>query len=150
MKSVQLKNLLKKILKDLDCNRVEDFAHPALPRQVNEISVLFTNDLEIKKLNHLFRHKNKPTDVLSFSQLEGVHGGTVLGDLVISLDMAKRQAKEYKVTLDQEVLRLIIHGLLHLYGYDHENVSKKRLTEMHRAEDALFVKYSKGIARLVR
>jgi probable rRNA maturation factor len=125
----------------LDSSQSKSFVHPRLPPEVNELSVLFTSDAEIRKLNHLFRQKDKPTDVLSFSQQEGVHGGSVLGDLVISLDTAKRQAKEYGVTLNQEVLRLIVHGLLHLYGYDHENVSKQRASDMYRAQDALILKF---------
>jgi len=141
VKKAQVTKLLKKILRELDTSPAEVYVHPALPVEVNELSVLFTNDQEIKKLNSLFRQKNKPTDVLSFSQQEGVHGGVVLGDLVISLDTAKKQAKSYGVTLNQELLRLIIHGLLHLYGYDHENVTKKRMAQMHDAEDTLMAKF---------
>lgn len=113
------------------------------PTTVTEISILFTDDKEIQVLNRDFRGKDKPTDVLSFSQREGRHPSpTMLGDLVISIDTAKKQAKKYEVTFLAEIRRLLIHGTLHLLGFDHENVSKAQAQRMRRLEAKLFKELS--------
>jgi probable rRNA maturation factor len=97
-----------------------------------ELSVLLTNDAEIHALNLAHREKDKPTDVLSFPLDEGggadgaVSGTRVLGDVVISLDTAARQARSRKRELLPEVRFLLAHGLLHLLGYDHGNPTEKR------------------------
>ncbi|HEX3851113.1 MAG TPA: rRNA maturation RNase YbeY [Polyangiaceae bacterium] len=97
-----------------------------------ELSVLLTNDTEIHALNLRHRHKDKPTDVLSFPLDEGggadgrVSGTRVLGDVVISLDTAARQARGRKRELLPEVRFLLAHGILHLLGYDHGNPREKR------------------------
>ncbi len=111
-----------------------------LPPDVIEVGILLTNDEEIRSLNAQYRHKDTPTDVLSFSQLEGEDFSlsSALGDLVISLDTAERQAEELEVALDEEVLRLLIHGLLHLFGYDHEEVPESEAKRMRSLEDQLF------------
>ena len=95
------------------------------------VSVLLTTDGEIRRLNRTFRGKNKATDVLSFPALEvshvsktGRHGAPaypqVRGDLAISVDTARKQAAEQGHTLALEVKVLMLHGLLHLAGFDHE------------------------------
>ena len=87
-----------------------------------EVSVVITDDPGIHELNRTWRNKDKPTDVLSFSQVEGeiVVGSTaVLGDVIISADTAARQAEHAGLTLDQEFQRLLVHGMLHLLGHDH-------------------------------
>lgn len=97
-----------------------------------ELSVLLTNDTEIHALNLAHRGKDKPTDVLSFPLDEGegangaVSGTHVLGDVVISLDTAARQARGRKRPLLPEVRFLLAHGLLHLLGYDHLDPTEKR------------------------
>ena len=99
-----------------------------------ELSVLLTNDAEIHALNREHRQKDKPTDVLSFPLEEGegtlkdFRAGQVrlLGDVVISLDTAARQAKGRKRELLPEVRFLLAHGLLHLLGYDHANPPEKK------------------------
>lgn len=76
-----------------------------------------------QELNHEHRHKDKPTDVLSFPLNEHSleqYDILPLGDIFICLEVAERQAKEMKIPLDQELARLAVHGLLHLVGYDHE------------------------------
>ncbi len=84
-----------------------------------EFSVLLTGDEQLRALNLQFRGKDKPTDVLSFPALaEPAHGG---GDLAISLETASVQAADHGHPLQMEVKLLILHGLLHLAGYDHEN-----------------------------
>jgi probable rRNA maturation factor len=115
-------------------------AFAALPDQLNEVSVLFTNDKTIHQLNLDYRGKDKPTDVLSFPQDEtlakAVHSPS-LGDLVISVQTARRQAREFGVSYRNEIERLLIHGLLHLAGYDHEKVSAKKAQQMRRAERSI-------------
>lgn len=96
-----------------------------------EVSVTFMSDKEIKEINADYRGIDKPTDVISFAleeQGEGeikVHGTsdmpTVLGDIIISIDTAKRQAEEYEHSLNREIGFLALHGFLHLLGYDHLN-----------------------------
>lgn len=90
-----------------------------------EVSLVLCGDAEIKKLNHRWRGFDKATDVLSFPQLEGERipqpkgAPLVLGDVVISLPTARRQAKETARELNDELALLWVHGLLHLLGYDH-------------------------------
>jgi len=90
-----------------------------------ELSIVLTGDDEVHALNRSWRAKDKPTDVLSFSQMEGegaltaAHGVKVLGDVVISLDTAAAQAEAAGLTLEEEVGRLLVHGVLHLLGHDH-------------------------------
>ncbi|MBM3462124.1 MAG: rRNA maturation RNase YbeY [Armatimonadetes bacterium] len=90
-----------------------------------EVSVLLTDDVEIRALNLAWRGVDAPTDVLSFSQWEGhppdVPGPDVppLGDVVISTQTAAQQAASLQVGLDQVVAHLMVHGVLHLLGYDH-------------------------------
>ena len=90
------------------------------PRTV-EVSIALVDDETIMQLNKQYRHKNRPTDVLSFSQEQEIAiPGTpkLLGDVVISVDTAKRQAINENRSLDGEICHLIIHGVLHLIGYD--------------------------------
>ncbi|KPJ59660.1 MAG: hypothetical protein AMJ42_01835 [Deltaproteobacteria bacterium DG_8] len=107
-----------------------------------EISILLVDDHQIKKLNKKYLHRSRPTDVISFSQIEGEfsHINTnLLGDVVISVETAKRQAKEANTTLQDEITFLLIHGVLHLLGYDHEG-SVKKAQEMKAKERELFSK----------
>lgn len=80
-----------------------------------KINVKLASDKEIRKLNRKFRGKDKPTDVLAFPF--GEDG--VLGDIAISIDTAKRNAKRFGVSFKEEFKRLVVHGTLHLLGYDH-------------------------------
>ena len=83
-----------------------------------EVSVLLTGDAAIRMLNRKYRRKDKATDVLSFPAAEMAEG--IAGDLVISLETALMQAEERGHTLEMELRILLLHGLLHLAGYDHE------------------------------
>ena len=85
-----------------------------------QVTVLLTTDAAIRKLNRQFRGVDKPTDVLSFPAADQ-GSGQVAGDLAISIPTAKRQAQEQGHSLSMEVKVLILHGLLHLAGYDHES-----------------------------
>lgn len=101
------------------------------------LDISLVGDIEMTKINNTYRNKNKTTDVLSFPLLEG-EGGEFshghLGDLVISVPTAFQQAKLYGVSRKEEITRLLIHGILHLLGYDHEKVSKNKAQQMRRKE----------------
>ena len=101
----------------------------ALSLERAELSILLCDDPTIHALNRAHRRKNRPTDVLAFALREGelVPGAEgQLGDIVISLDTAQRQAREHDRTLWQEVSLLLAHGLLHLIGYDHQTAAEER------------------------
>lgn len=98
-----------------------------------EASVLLTEDERIRALNREFRHRDKSTDVLSFPAAPMFLAGHTAGDLAISLETAARQAAEHGHTLETEIKILMLHGLLHLAGYDHETDSG----EMARRESGL-------------
>ena len=85
-------------------------------------SIAFISDRRMRELNKFFRGKDTTTDVLSFPHEpdEFDVDKTNLGDIVISAEQAQRQAKENGLTLDNEIKQLILHGILHLCGYDHE------------------------------
>src|SRR5581483_8774412 len=97
-----------------------------------ELSLALVPDREIHALNRQYRHKDKPTDVLSFPLADEVQP-SLLGDVVISLETAARQARRRRHSLREEIQILLIHGILHLLGYDHE-VSRSEAIRMHRKE----------------
>jgi probable rRNA maturation factor len=110
-----------------------------------ELSLALTVDAEIHELNRTYRKKNKPTDVLAFAMREGEPLGPgagsvpeMLGDIVVSVETARRQAAQHRRSLEAELRMLIAHGLLHLIGYDHrtdaeERVMTKKTRELCRA-----------------
>ena len=115
---------------------------PALVRRAEEISLglRFTDDASICELNGTWRQRQEPTDVLSFAALEDApdwldDGSVELGDIVISLDTARRQAVKHNHSLRRELQWLASHGLLHLLGWDHPNDT--RLEEMLACQDHL-------------
>jgi probable rRNA maturation factor len=109
--------------------RLEKFTEALCRRlriEERAFSILLTGDRKIRGLNRRYRHKDKPTDVLSFPAAEGEmipHGAEEwgYGDIVISVEAAQRQARERGHGLEKELEILILHGLLHLLGFDHEN-----------------------------
>ncbi len=103
-----------------------------LGQQHQTLGITFVTDATIAKLNSKYRGKKGPTDVLSFS----FSSPQILGDLVISSDTVKRQAKELKISHRQRNLVLIIHGILHLLGYDH--VKEKDWIVMSRKEEVVW------------
>jgi len=98
-----------------------------------QVSVLFTGDAEIRTLNRKFRGLDRPTDVLSFPWASSSGTGGYLGDIAISIPMAKKYAKKAGWPLAQELRFLTLHGLLHLLGHDHETDSGR----MNRLQAAL-------------
>jgi len=101
-----------------------------------EISILFLDDNGILKLNRKYRGIERPTDVLSFALNQGDFPDPqpeMWGDIVISVETAARQAVEAGDSFEDEITRLLVHGALHLLGYDHER-SKKDAARMRRME----------------
>ena len=102
-----------------------------------QVNLVFTTDRRMCALNKQFRNLNRPTDVLSFGLGEPAGADDTCGEVYISVPMAKRQAKRYRTTLTEELLRLACHGLLHLVGYDHvraTDAKKMRAREDHFLE----------------
>lgn len=98
-----------------------------------EVSVAFVGDKAIKDLNRRYLKKNTVTDVLAFSEKEKAAQFPLktglLGEIIISVQQAKRQAKKLDHDLKQEIQILFVHGLLHLIGYDHINIKEKGLMD---------------------
>ena len=94
-----------------------------------EVTIVLTGDNDMRKLNASYRGKDRPTDVLSFEVGEGIAPGEPFGDVVISVETARRQAREYDAPAVEELQRLIVHGVLHLCGYDHHE--RREAARMH-------------------
>lgn len=132
---------IKKLLKEV-LNFVEtDISIP----EVREIHLVLTDDAQIRVINREYREKDKATDVLSFPQFhpKEISGRSrrkldapspYLGDLVISTETTLKQAEEFGVSKRAELARLIVHGVLHLCGYDHEKVPAAEAQRMRRRE----------------
>ena len=109
-----------------------------------QLSVAVTTDAEIHALNRRYAAEDKPTDVLAFSQEEGEEFVSApdelrhLGDVVVSLETAERQASEAGHDLDAEMAHLLAHGVLHLLGYDHAEADEER--KMRERERAVLAK----------
>lgn len=123
----------------LDCERWRAFAAKALkvaPAKGAGVTVAFVSDRRMRELNLRWRGKRGTTDVLSFpagqDEFEKAEGER-LGDVVISVEQAARQAGEHGLEFEEEVAQLILHGVLHLCGYDHETDEG----EMNRLELSL-------------
>ena len=105
-----------------------------------ELTVVLVDDPEITRLNRQYFRRNRPTNVISFPMMDGtaVSGrAKLLGDIVISAETAERDAAEVRKKTGDELLFLLIHGILHLVGYDHEKTRKERM-EMEAKEQELF------------
>ncbi|MEQ1724252.1 MAG: rRNA maturation RNase YbeY [Pseudobdellovibrio sp.] len=105
----------------------------ALLKQKKELTIVFLSSSEIKKINNQFRKKNKATDILSFAGMDEES----LGELLLCTDVLKMQALSQKHSLKNEITYMLIHGLLHLLGYDHER-SVKEEKIMFKLQDRCF------------
>jgi len=124
-----------------DIRRIGETLLELCGHQKSELSILLSDDSTICRLNDQYRHKAKPTNVLSFPLTvdEEIVNGTMLGDIVISIDTAAREAKLRGVGCRDRVLRLLIHGLVHLLGFDHE-ISDEDAQKMLQKENDLMKK----------
>ncbi|MDQ0286487.1 putative rRNA maturation factor [Desulfofundulus luciae] len=112
-----------------------------------EVSLVFVDDEYIHRLNREYRGVDRPTDVLSFALQEGepmpdAGEETLLGDVVISLETARRQSEEYGHSFEREVAFLVAHGVLHLLGYDHQTEEGGRA--MREKEEAVLGRLGLG------
>ena len=99
-----------------------------------ELGIMFVGDQRMRGLNRKYRGKDRTTDVLAFAMREAPDSSAgLLGDVVIAVPTAVRQAKQGQRSLDEELAVLLVHGILHLCGYDHER-SEKEARRMHRRE----------------
>jgi probable rRNA maturation factor len=121
----------------VDARRLKSVAKKQL-REVGEadsaLSLSLVDDPQIQELNREHRGKDKPTDVLSFPLYEAGEasrgdGERLLGDVVISIETARRQAADYDAPLQNELYRLLIHGILHVLGHDHEEPAQRAAME---------------------
>lgn len=99
------------------------------PSVRGDVTVVLTTDRAIRALNRKYRGNDRPTDVLSFDIGHGLDAGEPFGDVVISVETARRQAREYDAPLQTELVRLLVHGTLHLCGYDHQE--RREAAKMH-------------------
>ncbi len=131
MRAAALRATLERLLAEVDADAAT-------------VSLSLVRDPEMRELNREHRQKDQPTDVLSFPLYEpdaferngrthprapAAANELMLGDIVISVDTAQAQAEAYDAPLDREIERLLIHGVLHLCGHDHENAGERRVME---------------------
>lgn len=105
-----------------------------------ELSVVFVHDQGMRSLNRTYRSKDRTTNVLAFAQGQTYAGEPqtrMLGDVVISLPAAAQEAHEMNQSLEERVVFLLVHGLLHLLGYDHEGSESQRLCMERREQEIL-------------
>lgn len=106
-----------------------------------EVSVLIVDDEQIRRLNRDYLGKDRPTNVISFSMQEGEGAGVqplLMGDVVISAQTAARDAAEAGVCFESELYFLLLHGILHLFGYDHERGTEEEARRMEEKEREVF------------
>jgi len=121
---IDIANLQRKF--EIDVEAIRRFVGQATTAVIEargkQVSVAFVSDRRMKELNKVFRNKNATTDVLSFPyEKEGFEPeSSFIGDIVISAEQANRQAQENGLTLETEIKQLILHGLLHICGFNHE------------------------------
>ncbi|MCP4141031.1 MAG: rRNA maturation RNase YbeY [Chloroflexi bacterium] len=110
-------------------------SHQKVPKDA-ALSILFTDDEQIRSLNHEYRGFDSPTDVLSFDvhEPDPETGSLYLGDIVVSVPYAAKQATQNGHPLEAEIQLLVIHGVLHLLGHDHEKSEEKNIMWAAQAE----------------
>lgn len=124
----QTRRFIQKLLRLVECRD-------------KEISLLLVDDEQIQEINKRYLGRNAPTNVISFALAEGEFGGinpNILGDIVISVDTALRDSERGNIPLTDELHFLIIHGLLHILGYNHENDDPEETERMQKKEQELF------------
>lgn len=147
-----MKNLeiINKTRTKIDKNLFKKTAKIVLKNK-KKVTLIFTDDQEIKKLNRKYRKKNKTTEILAFPAISKAKDlkecilpeseRDYLGEIVISIEQAQKQANLFGYSRNKELIRLFIHGLLHLLGYEHRR--KKERKKMEKLEMKLLKKLSK-------
>jgi probable rRNA maturation factor len=124
----RLRRSLKRLLKELNYGEIE-------------ISLLLVDDDQIREINRTYLKRDRPTNVISFSMREGSFGHVhpeILGDIILSTETAARDARTFHLDFMDEMEFLLIHGLLHLIGYNHENTGAEETEKMKIRERELF------------
>ncbi len=121
----KIKNLVKNILK--------------AEKKDAELNIVFTDNKKIKEMNKTFLGHNYATDVLSFSYHEPACKGSIIGEIIISAEMALKLAKKHKYPVEGEIALYLAHGLLHLLGYNDKH--KKDARKMHQREGELLLSF---------
>jgi len=116
---IEINNLTSFVVDDKKFSTVAKNVLKGENKETETISLAFVDKEEIRQLNKNFRKKDKPTDVLSFALSEDGY----LGEIVICPDIVKENAKKYGVSVEYETMKVFVHGILHLLGYDHEKTS---------------------------
>lgn len=112
-----------------------------------ELSLLIVDNDEIQQINRDYLQRDKPTNVISFAMQEGEGGGVqpqLLGDVVISAERAAADALEAEIPFEHELVFLLLHGILHLLGYDHERGTAEQAAEMEAKEREIFALLRQG------
>ncbi len=121
--------------------RVVEWIFGALGNREGEVSIVFLDDFQMAELNQKYRNREGSTDVLSFPMAKGEFGHItpgMWGDIVISVQRALEQSREFGCSFSEELGVLLIHGVLHLMGHDHEGVHMEKAEKMRALEDKLF------------
>ncbi|MCX5857142.1 MAG: rRNA maturation RNase YbeY [Deltaproteobacteria bacterium] len=140
--NTHIENQQKKV--KLDLRRIRRAVHKlkkALKCADQEISLLFVDNEQIREMNRQYLNRDHATNVISFPLKEGAYGHInpqVLGDIVISVERAFQDAAAGDLSLDDEIDFLVIHGLLHLLGYNHEGGNEDEAKKMKEKENAVF------------
>lgn len=140
---IYLENQQKKL--PLNPARIKKIATVVLKREgkskKSEVNIIFTDNLKIARLNKKYLGRRGPTDVLAFPMQEGIKlrgNPYFLGDIIISVEMARAAAKQFNIDPIKEICLYLIHGLLHLLGYDHKK-GKDDLVMRQKEKEYLFL-----------
>jgi len=109
----------------------EKIAKKVLNGKKADLSIVFVNKKKIRELNKKYRRKNRPTDVLSFTYSKQA------GDIIICSEVVRKNAKKFNSTFKEELKKVLIHGILHFFGYDHEKTGKEA-KKMQKKEEYYF------------
>lgn len=135
-------NLVKRIVQDI-------LKFVKRPRDL-ELGVFFLSDREIKALNKQYKKRDRPTDVLSFAIVSaGSGGGVPMGEIFISVDRARRNCKLYKNTIEDELMLYVIHGILHLFGYDDLKSDDRNEMSEKQEEVLKFLREKRNLSKVL-
>ncbi|MFH2136714.1 MAG: rRNA maturation RNase YbeY [Patescibacteria group bacterium] len=138
MIKIEINQQVGKKISEVWLNKIVKGTFGAVGAKNAEISVAFVGDQEMEKLNKVWRGKNKTTDVLSFTYEKYKRGSKkpLIGEIIISYPRAARQAKEREASTTEEIKMLLIHGALHLAGYNHEK-NFRQAREMEKLQNKM-------------
>ncbi len=144
IRNLTVSNKTKRKLKKTEIHHLVHLLKEELDFAIESLSINFLTEEQIIPINNSYLNHNYSTDIITFNY--SGENYTLDGEIFISLDDASFYANKYGVELNNEVLRLIIHGLLHLLGYDDKDVKEKR--KMKRVENKLVNKYYNSLTKL--